>query len=222
MEWIDAVMANFSRGGPVMWVLLAVSMAGSVFAVERAMAYTRRKQVPEDLAERLRAALGEGGVAAGRALLATDASALARLMDALLARSGASRRELENVLDEEAGRRLFDLRLNLRLVGLVASLAPMLGLLGTVFGLIAAFRQAAELGMDNPANFAAGIYESLYTTAFGLVIAIPFLVVYHALKGKLERLMRAAEDEALRFVLAAARPRGAPPPVEHDAASKAA
>lgn len=207
MQAFRLIAEIFERGGPVMWVLLMLSVVAAAFAWERAAAYSRRKLVPDDLAERLKKSLAEGGVAAGRELLAADRSALARLLDALLARSGATRRELENVLDEEAGRVLFDLRANLRPVGLAASMAPMLGLLGTVLGLISAFRQAAELGMDNPANFAQGIYEALYTTAFGLVVAIPFLIIHQVLKGRLESMMRQAEDTALRFVLAAAAAR---------------
>jgi hypothetical protein len=72
-----------------------------------------------------------------------------------------------------------------------------------VFGLIAAFRQAAELGMDDPRNFAAGIYEALYTTAFGLVVAIPLLIIYHMLRNHADNIMRDVEERALAFISAA-------------------
>ena len=194
MSLLEKVHDVFAKGGVVMWFLLAASVVGMIFALERWLACARKKQVPPDLVPRLREVLAEGGVDAGRRLLAGGSSALSRMLDALLARSGAPRRELEAALEEEGGRVLVDLRRNLRPVGLVASVAPMLGLLGTVFGLIAAFRQAAELGMDDPANFAQGIHEALYTTAFGLVIAIPFLLGHHAIKTRMETLLRRAED----------------------------
>ena len=82
-------------------------------------------------------------------------------------------------------------------------MAPMLGLMGTVFGLIAAFRAAAELGMDDPRNFAAGIYEALYTTAWGLIVATPMLIFYHILRGRADSIMREVEERALAFISAA-------------------
>lgn len=152
---------------------------------------------------RLRDAMVSGGVAAGLRTLEGDGSAMGRVMRCLLSRSGATRRELENSVDDEASRILFDLRANLKPVGVVASLAPMLGLMGTVFGLIAAFRAAAELGMDDPRNFAAGIYEALYTTAWGLIVAIPMLIFYHVLRGRADSIMRDVEEKALAFISAA-------------------
>ncbi len=199
----NAVIVSFDRGGKVMWAILACSVIGLAFVIERFLALRRSVQIPKTLMEDLREAMVSGGVAAGRKVTAGGKSALARVMHALLSRSGATRRELEGVLDDEATRVLFDQRHNLRPIGVIASVSPLLGLLGTVFGLIAAFRTAAELGMDDPRNFAAGIYEALYTTAFGLVVAIPLLLFYHILRARSDRLMREVEERALAFISAA-------------------
>ncbi|MDR3212026.1 MAG: MotA/TolQ/ExbB proton channel family protein [Planctomycetota bacterium] len=199
----EGVIDVFNHGGKVMWVILAVSVVGCSFILERFLALRRGRQIPKALMEDLRDAMVRGGVVAGRQVVAGESSALARVMHALLSRSGATRRELEGVLDDEAGRILADLRHNLRPIGVLASVAPLLGLLGTVFGLIAAFRSAAELGMDDPRNFAAGIYEALYTTAFGLVVAIPLLLVYHVLRNRTDSLMREVERRALDFITVA-------------------
>jgi Biopolymer transport proteins len=199
----NAVIVSFERGGKVMWAILACSVIGLAFVIERFLALRRSVQIPKTLMEDLREAMVSGGVASGRKVTAGGKSALARVMHALLSRSGATRRELEGVLDDEATRVLFDQRHNLRPIGVIASVSPLLGLLGTVFGLIAAFRTAAELGMDDPRNFAAGIYEALYTTAFGLVVAIPLLLFYHILRARSDRLMREVEERALAFIAAA-------------------
>jgi biopolymer transport protein ExbB len=200
---------SFEKGGSVMWAILLASVVGMAFALERVMALRTARQLPATLTARVRDILASDGLESARAMLFRDGSALARVLGALLARSGASRRELETAIEDEGGRVLFDLRRNLRPVALVASVAPLLGLLGTVFGLIGAFGMAAELGMDDPRNFATGIYEALYTTAFGLVVAIPFMVAHHALKARTDGLMRSVEDEAVRFVLDASRARPA-------------
>ncbi len=206
----ETILLSFQRGGKVMWAILAASVAGCAFALERLLAIRRGAQIPEKLMAELRDAMVSGGVAAGRRVVDGDASAMGKVMYALLSRSGATRRELETAVDDEASRILYDLRANLRPIGVIASVSPLLGLLGTVFGLIAAFRQAAELGMDDPRNFAAGIYEALYTTAFGLVVAIPLLIVYHLLRNHADNIMRDVEERALAFISAASS-RAAPP-----------
>ncbi len=199
----ETIIQSFERGGKVMWVIFAASVIGCAFAAERLLAIRRGAQIPGRLMADLRDAMVSGGVAAGRRVVDGDRSAMGKVMFALLSRSGATRRELETAVDDESSRILYDLRANLRPIGVIASIAPLLGLLGTVFGLIAAFRQAAELGMDDPRNFAAGIYEALYTTAFGLVVAIPLLIVYHMLRNHADNIMRDVEERALAFISAA-------------------
>lgn len=196
----NTVLDAFDRGGKIMWAILLVSIIGCAFVAERLIVLRRGAQIPKRLMTEMRDAMVRGGVATGRKTVEGGKSAMARVMYALLSRSGATRRELEGVLDDEATRILFDLRCNLRPIGIVASIAPMLGLLGTVFGLIAAFRAAAELGMDDPRNFAAGIYEALYTTAFGLVVAIPLLIAYNLLRTRSDLIMREVEERALAFI----------------------
>ncbi len=199
----ESILASFERGGKIMWAILACSVIGCAFAAERFLVIRRGAQIPKPLMNDLREAMLAGGVTSGLQVVEGDRSAMGRVMHALLSRSGATRRELETTVDEEGSRILYDLRANLRPIGIIASISPLLGLLGTVFGLIAAFRSAAELGMDDPRNFAAGIYEALYTTAFGLVVAIPLLVVYHLLRNYADSIMREVEDRALAFISAA-------------------
>ncbi|MCC8179552.1 MAG: MotA/TolQ/ExbB proton channel family protein [Planctomycetes bacterium] len=208
----EAVFATFQRGGKLMWAILAASMIGCVFIVERLLVVRRSKQIPKRLMANLREAMVAGGVQAGLRVVEHDKSAMGRVMFALLSRSGATRRELENTVDDEASRILLNLRANLRPIGVMATVSPQLGLLGTVFGLIAAFRAAAELGMDDPRNFAAGIYEALYTTAFGLVVAIPLLIAYHLLRNHCDSIMREVEARALAFISVASSRSGSTRP----------
>lgn len=199
----DSLFVAFDRGGKIMWAILAASIIGCAFAAERLLMIRRGTQIPKRLMADLRDAMVSGGVGAGLRVVEGSRSAMGRVMHSLLSRSGATRRDLETTVDDEASRILHDLRANLRPIGVIASVAPLLGLLGTVFGLIAAFRSAAELGMDDPRNFAAGIYEALYTTAFGLVVAIPLLIVYHMLRNHADAIMREVEERALAFISAA-------------------
>ena len=199
----DSILTAFERGGKIMWAILLASVVGCAFAAERIISIRRGAQIPKQLMADLREAMVSGGVSAGLQVVEGNKSAMGRVMHSLLSRSGATRRELETAVDDEGSRILYDLRANLRPIGVIASISPLLGLLGTVFGLIAAFRSAAELGMDDPRNFAAGIYEALYTTAFGLVVAIPLLIIYHILRNYADNIMREVEERALAFISAA-------------------
>ena len=212
----QSILTSFERGGKIMWAILLASMIGCVYVVERLLVIRRSVQIPLRLMADLRDAMVSGGVGAGIGVVGSSKSAMGRVMHALLSRSGATRRELENTVDDEASRILYDLRANLRPIGVIASIAPLLGLLGTVFGLISAFRSAAELGMDDPRNFAAGIYEALYTTAFGLVVAIPLLVAYHMLRNHADSIMREVEERALAFIAAASGRADLPRPPRAD------
>ncbi|MDR3078055.1 MAG: MotA/TolQ/ExbB proton channel family protein [Planctomycetota bacterium] len=220
---VNSLLTVFEKGGELMWAILASSVIGCGFVAERLLAIRRGAQIPKRVLAGLRDAMASGGVPAGVRVVEGDKSAMGRIMHVLLSRSGATRRELEEVVEDEGARILFDLRANLRPVAVVVSLAPMLGLMGTVFGLIEAFRAAAELGMDDPRNFAAGIYVALYTTAFGLVVAVAMLIAHHYLRGRADTILREVEEKALAFISAASsraggrRPAAGPPPAEEGA-----
>lgn len=201
---VKRVLTAFMQGGAVMWVLLLTSVFGLTFGLERLLSLRRGSHLPARLLAEVNASLRQDGVAATRRMLEGQSASLARVLYGLMLRADATRAELEKIVEDESDRVLWGLRHRIRVVGVVASVAPLLGLLGTVFGLINAFHRAAELGMDNPKNFAQGIYVALYTTAFGLTIAIPFLIFYHYLRGKADVIVREVEELALTFAVESA------------------
>jgi len=89
---------------------------------------------------------------------------------------------------------------NLRGLGVAANLAPMLGLLGTVAGMIKAFNVISTSGTGNPSLVAGGISEALITTAAGLIVGIPTLAVYHFFRGRADRLIFEMEKISIKFV----------------------
>jgi biopolymer transport protein ExbB len=191
----------FEQGGPIMYVLLGLSIIGFAFVLERLFALRRNRHVCPALVEEVRRKLEANDRVAARERLAQSEGATGRILQALLDREGATRGELERVLEDETGRVLWDLRRNVRPAGVVSAVSPLLGLLGTVLGMITAFKATAEKGLDDPAHFAEGIYEALYTTAFGLSVAIPFLLLYHYLRGRADVIMREVEDLLLGFII---------------------
>ena len=197
---VQGVALMFRSGGSLMWIMLGASVIGLTFVMERLFALRMGAHLKTELCTHLDWLLAHEGVEAARDYARKDGSTLGRTLGAALERAESSRRDMELAIEEELARALWDERRNVRPVGIVATVAPLVGLLGTVIGMIDAFRNAAENGMDNPALFAGGIYQALYTTAFGLMISIPFLVLYHYLRGRVEQVMRRVEDRALEFV----------------------
>jgi len=102
---------------------------------------------------------------------------------------------------EDTGRHVVhDLERFLNALGTIAAVSPLLGLLGTVFGMIQVFTAITEAGAGDPAELAGGIGKALITTAAGLVVAIPSLIAYRYFRGHVDELVVSMEQEAIRLV----------------------
>jgi biopolymer transport protein ExbB len=187
----------FASGGPFMWAILAVGVAGLALMAERTWWFARAR-LPAAEAEKLRAAAlrGEAVTAARRPLervlaAGRDSGALER---ALLAEEPALERSLS-------------------LLAALAACAPLLGLLGTVTGMIGMFATLAEHGSGNPRLLSSHISVALVTTQFGLMVAVP-LLIGHAWFARLRERLAALLEEA---AVGVAEPRpGAPAPGRYD------
>lgn len=157
-----------------MWPLLFFSIATVAITVERAVCFLYHNLKVDDLKEKVAAAIGDGDVADTKAFLESQTRRRmgARVLLALVSRRGLSERRLEKAVEAEAAASISSLEGGFGLLTAMASLAPLTGFLGTVTGMIAAFRSIAEAADVNARIVAGGIYEALITTVFGLIIAI--------------------------------------------------
>jgi biopolymer transport protein ExbB len=113
---------------------------------------------------------------------------------------------------EDAGRHVtHDLERFLNMLGTIAAISPLLGLLGTVTGMIRTFKAITVAGVGNPTAMAGGIAEALITTAAGLLVAIPALVAYRYLRGRVDALVIQMEKESIKLVQAIDRASGTTP-----------
>lgn len=203
----------FASGGPLMWPILLCSVIMVAFVLERAVGLRRRRIFPPRLAAGLLAVAREGNVAEALARCLADRSPFARLMQACLQRADEGGFEMERALEEAGARLLYDLRRNCKPLAVTADVAPLLGLMGTVTGMIRAFDVVARSGALGRAELLAeGIAEALLTTAFGLLVAVPAIIFHHLYRAKAENLLREMEDAALDILAAlraASRPREA-------------
>lgn len=200
VEEKSSMLSLFTKGGIAMPLILIASVTGIAFAIERMVALRASRQLPSNLAEEALSRLSRGGKGAAAALLGTSGSALGKALGAVLERFEEGRAAMEGALSQELPRVLYDLRKNIRPVGVVASVAPLLGLLGTVLGMIKAFQTASRGGLGKGMELAGGIAEALLTTGAGLLVAIPALVLYHFLRARAEDMTLKVERAAAAFV----------------------
>lgn len=185
-----------------MWVILVAAIVGMAAFLERVFVLRRPKVVPRAFVDRIRGLVAKGKLAEAQLLCEENESSIARLMVGALRvhLRGRNRTETKIAVDEIAGREISLLDKNVEVVGTVASVTPLLGLLGTVLGMIQVFQrfsQAAQQGSATTEVFAEGIYTALITTAYGLMVAIPMFVLYKQLLGRTDRLVAEMEEDAM-------------------------
>jgi biopolymer transport protein ExbB len=185
------LLATARSGGILMIPLFGCSFALAVFGIERAVSLRTSRVVPAPFTKRFVERLQSRDLARGEALEACDAngSPVARVFAAAVRRWGKPAVEIEQAAIDACERELNHLRRYRQVFNGVATVGPLLGLLGTVFGLIRSFNDVAGAGaMGRPDLLARGFGEALVTTAMGLLVAIPAMVLHWYFTGRVDRL----------------------------------
>ncbi len=180
-EW--SLIGLFNLGGPFMWPLLAFSIATIALSVERIAYLAWHNLSVTGLRDSVDQALREGGTEGAESLLAAEKrkNTPASILLALVRNARYGERRMEKATEAEARERIRRLENGFNYLTALASLAPLTGFLGTVSGMIGAFKSIASATEVNAQLVANGIYEALITTVFGLGIAIVALLTYNLL-----------------------------------------
>lgn len=179
-------------GGLLMIPILFCSILTTVFLLERSVALRRGRVIPKPFVKRFLHQLQEGQLdrATALELCNENKSPVASVFAGAVRKWGRPAVEVEQAILDEGERAVYGLRRYVRMFNAVATISPLLGLLGTVFGMITAFNEIATSdAMGRPELLAAGISEALLTTAFGLAVAIPALACYLFFISKVDRLV---------------------------------
>lgn len=188
------------RGGIFMIPIALCSIVVVAFAIERRFALRKGRVIPRGLLIALQKLNQENRGIDPR--LAYDEcqkyrSPLGRIIQAAILKVGRPHSELEKAVEDAVEREADEMSQNVRPINVVANIAPLLGLLGTVQGMILAFMvisTTAAAGAAKGQELALGIYTALVTTFAGLCVAIPAIIVANLLEGRIERLLRSMED----------------------------
>lgn len=191
------------KGGILMVPILVGSVLALGFFLERLWSLQRGRVIPEGLVARVKALIRQRELSSARVLCQENASAIAQILDAGLERHSAPRQVLRETVQEKGRYQAARLERFVEVLGVIAAIEPLLGLLGTVKGMIEVFhnvsRKASDAGVD-VGLLATGIWEALITTAFGLAIAIPVFVGYKYLISRTDRLVLEMEERSLEVV----------------------
>jgi biopolymer transport protein ExbB len=189
----------FQAGGAFMWPIALCSIIAVAIIAERVWTLQQRRVMPPDLTRRI-FSLVESGQINEKVIAALESnSPLGKILAAGLLHRHRPREMMMERL-EDAGRHVaHDLERFLNTLGTIAGVAPLLGLLGTVTGIIKSFEAIYAAGLGDPRAFSGGIAEALLATAFGLLVAIPSLVAHRYLRGRVDRIVVQIEKDVVRF-----------------------
>lgn len=190
----------FVRGGPIMYPILACSIGALAVLLERLAFLRRRRLLPHRFVRGIMRAWQRGDLDLVWQLTRQHEIPLTRILRAGLLKAKEGVQETERAMEAAGAHEAALLGTNLRFLGAISNIAPMLGFLGTVTGLINAFDVIAIHGTGDPKLLADGVSEALITTEFGLFVGIPALGAYHYLRGKVESLVYEMEAIALEWV----------------------
>ena len=185
-------------GGWLMVPLVLASVVAMGICIERAWSLRTQRVAPSDLLANIVRSIEDGAEASTRSLCAS--SALGRILLAGLDNAKRGRAAMREAMEDAAGGVVHDLERYLTALGTIASISPLLGLLGTVVGMIRVFSALVQDGASEVGVLAGGISEALVTTAAGLTVAIPALMFHRYLLRKVDDLTVAMEHQAARLV----------------------
>ncbi len=187
-------------GGLVMVPLLACSVVALAIIIERFWTLQRKRIVPDNLVAQVWQWAQSGALDERRVQALRSGSPLGRVLAAGILHRDADRQLMKESIEEVGRLEVFALGRYISVLGTIASISPLLGLLGTVMGMIRIFSAVTKQGVSDPSILAGGISEALITTATGLAVAIPALLFYRYFNRRVEGFVVAMEAEALKLV----------------------
>jgi biopolymer transport protein ExbB len=190
-NWIRSI-----GNSPIFLILVVCSVVTLGYAIERALYFWKRRGNPDATLMQALAKLRAGGVQEAAVICETSAHPLGPVAMQVFATRGAPPATGEEKLQIALSQQKLLLERNLGVLGSMAAVAPLIGLLGTVWGIMRAFHDMALSGSAAPSVVAAGVAEALVTTAAGLVVAVPAVLLYNHFCRRMNVMLTVAENHA--------------------------
>ncbi len=186
------------KGGPLMAFIAAAGVLALAIFLERLVSLRREKVVPQRLLNAVREQISNHKYSEAAVLCEQSRSAISVVLLTGVRNAGKTREQIKELMEETGKSVTASLERYVNAMGTIAAISPLMGLLGTVTGMIEVFQKVTTEGVGDPRVLASGIWEALITTAAGLVVAIPAYVGYRYLLGRVDRLVLEMEEISLQ------------------------
>ena len=197
---MGTVLELLVAGGWLMVIIVLSSVVALAICIERFYTLNAKKIAPPHLLATVWKQLKRGEMDAAKLKTLKQSSPLGRILAAGLGNAYHGREVMKESIQEAASHVVHDLERYLNTLGTIAAVAPLLGLLGTVLGMIRVFAEIMTQGTGNASALAGGISEALITTAAGLTVAIPALIMHRYFTGRIDGIIVELEQETIKLV----------------------
>jgi len=194
------VFEIIKAGGWLMLPIIACSIIAMGIVIERFWSLQTKRVIPAQLLNQIWQWYQKGMLSDKRVAAIREASPLGRILAAGLANRNHEREVMREAVEETGRHVAHELERYLNTLGTIAAITPLLGLLGTVLGMIQVFSVITAVGVGDPGQLAGGISQALLTTAAGISVAIPSLIFHRYFRGRVTELIVAMEAEAIKLI----------------------
>ena len=188
------------RGGILIYPIGLCSLITVAVFIERLWYLKKSRVIPEAFTKRIETLIVDGRVSDALLLCQESSNPMANVFSAALSQNSRQRAEIKELVEETGKYEAAQLEKYIEILGTCAAITPLLGLLGTVIGMMSVFQQVEVNGLGVPSLFASGIWQALITTAVGIGVAIPAFIFYKYLQGRVDILLLEMEERALRLI----------------------
>ncbi len=188
------------KGGWVMVPLALLAFMALVIFVERYLTIRKASKTESNLMLQIKQYIHEGRLENAIALCRNNNSPLARMLEKGLKRIGRPIKDIEAAIENNGKLEVSKLEKNIGILGIVAGIAPMLGFVGTIIGVITIFHDVSIKGAIEIGTISGGLYTKMITSATGLIVGIIAYVLYHILNAMIERIILRMETDAIEFI----------------------
>jgi len=186
----------FKAGGPLMWVILVCSLVAVTIIFERLLTLRKKHIVPVNLRSQILELVRSGKISAEKIKVIRNHSPMGVVFAAGLSKINHGREAMREAIEESGKQVVHGMGRYLNTLGTIASITPLIGLLGTVIGMIKVFTAITVSGVGDPTVLSGGISEALITTASGLSVGIPCLMFYRFFRSRITQLTVMMEENA--------------------------
>lgn len=190
----------FVRGGPLMWPLLACSIIALAITIERLFSLRQSKIIPRELIEEVERLTRMGRLNDIEQLLKRSSSPICPIIMVAIKNAGMRREIIRDYMEEAGATQAYTIERYIDILSIIAAIAPLLGFLGTVTGMLTSFQAVSTSGEHSSQLLASGISEALITTVVGLSIGIPVYVCYRLLIARSDFLLLEMEKSSARIL----------------------